>query len=113
MEDREKLLSFIAYFFGWASGLIIFLTEKKSEYVRFNAMQSIIFSGILTILKIFITVITFIPLMGRIIGYLLLSIIYIGGAIIWIILLVKSFQGEYFKLPLIGDYAEKYSKIKI
>jgi uncharacterized membrane protein len=33
MEDREKLLSFIAYFFGWASGLIIFLTEKKSEYV--------------------------------------------------------------------------------
>ncbi len=113
MEDREKLLSFIAYFFGWVSGLIIFLTEKKSEYIRFNAMQSIIFSGIWTLLRIFTTVISFIPVFGRIIGFLISSIIYLGGFVIWIILLVKSFQGEYFKLPLIGDYAEKYSKIKI
>ncbi|MGB9678336.1 MAG: DUF4870 domain-containing protein [Candidatus Ratteibacteria bacterium] len=113
MEDREKMVSFLAYFFGWVSGLIIFLTEKKSDYIRFNAMQSIIFSGFFTIIHIFISVITFLPGIGKFFSLILHPIVYIIWFVIWIILLVKSFQGEYFKLPVIGDYAEKYSKLKI
>ncbi|MCM8772112.1 MAG: DUF4870 domain-containing protein [Candidatus Omnitrophica bacterium] len=111
MEEREKLLSFLAYFFGWISGLIIFLIEKKSEFIRFNAIQSIIFSGIWTILRIFIYILIFIPFLGKIISFLISSLINIACFVIWIILLVKSFQGEKFKLPIIGNYAEKYSKI--
>lgn len=111
MEDREKMTSFIAYLFGWVSGLIIYLTEKKSQYIRFNAMQSIIFSGLLTIIYVFLNVLSLIPVLGRILSLILYPIVYMAGTVIWIILLVKSFQGEYFKLPIIGDYAEKYSKV--
>jgi len=100
MEDREKLLSFISYFFGWISGLIIFLTEKKSEYIKFNAMQSIIFSGVWTGCYIFASLISFLPIpfLSKIISFLLFSIIYIGGFVIWVILLVKAFQKEYFRV---------------
>ncbi len=111
MEDREKMVSFIAYFFGWVSGLIIYLTEKKSQYIRFNAMQSIIFSGLWTVISIFLRILHFIPVLGNILSLILYPLVYLIFFVIWIILLVKSFQGEYFKLPLIGDYAEKYSKI--
>ncbi|MFN4227576.1 MAG: DUF4870 domain-containing protein [Candidatus Ratteibacteria bacterium] len=111
MEEREKTMSFISYFFGWVSGLIIFLTEKKSQYIRFNAMQSIIFSGALTLIYIFLNILSLIPVLGKILSLILYPIVYLVGTVIWIILLVKSFQGEYFKLPVIGDYAEKYSKI--
>ncbi|HOK56162.1 MAG TPA: DUF4870 domain-containing protein [bacterium] len=110
MEDREKMVSFLAYFFGWISGLIIFLTEKKSEYIRFNAMQSIIFSGVLTVIYIFISIVSLIPFIGKILSLILHPLVYLAGTAIWIVLLIKSFKGEYFKLPVIGDYAEKYSK---
>lgn len=113
MEERDKLLSFIAYFFGWVSGLIIFLTEKKSDYVKFNAMQSIIFSGFFTVLYIFIMVLASIPFIGKYLSLILYPLVKIVWFVIWIILLVKSFKGEYFKLPVIGDYAEKYSKVNI
>jgi len=27
----------------------------------------------------------------------------------WIVLMIMAFQGKYFKLPIVGDYAEKYA----
>ena len=29
--------------------------------------------------------------------------------VMWVILMVNAFQGKYFKLPVIGDYAERYA----
>jgi len=42
-----------------------------------------------------------------IIGWALLPILYIANIILWIVLMIKAFQGEYFKLPIVGDIAEK------
>ncbi|MCX7916926.1 MAG: DUF4870 domain-containing protein [bacterium] len=113
MEERDKFLSFIAYLFGWVSGLIIFSTEKKSEYVKFNAMQSIFFSGATMVLFIIITVISSLPFIGKFLSIILYPIAYLFSVVVWIILLVKSIKGEYIKLPLLGDFAEKYSKITL
>jgi uncharacterized membrane protein len=90
-ENVAALLSYVA---GWVTGLIFFLIEKDSQFVKFHAMQSIIFFGACVVLS-------FIPWVNIVIGLLAL--------IMWIILMVKAYQGEKFKLPVIGDLAEKWS----
>jgi uncharacterized membrane protein len=42
-------------------------------------------------------------------GWILANILSIVGLILWIVLMVKAYQGEYFKLPGAGDFAEKNS----
>lgn len=86
----------LSYVLGWITGLIFFVTEKDSKYVKFHAMQSIIFSLSWTILSILLVI--------TVIGPALLGI---AGLIIWIICIIKAYSGEMFKLPVIGDTAEK------
>jgi len=101
----------LSYLFTWVSGLIIFLTEKQNRFVRFHAMQSILFFGGLTVLNVLIGVIGAIgiPFIGFL-GWIVWPVWLVG----WIVLMINGFQGNYFKLPIVGDYAEKYvDQIKV
>ncbi len=99
---EENIAGFLAYLFGWVSGLIVFLIEKKNKKIRFHAMQSMVFSGAIMLANM---VLGFVPFIGG----LLLPIICLGGVIVWIILLVKTYQGSMVKLPIIGEMAEQWS----
>jgi len=90
----------LCYLAGWLTGLIFFLIEKENRFVRFHAMQSIMTFGGLTVLYI---VLTFIP----VIGWMLLPIVMLLQLVLWILLMVKAYQGQMFKLPMVGDMAEK------
>lgn len=96
---RARTAGLLCYLFGWVSGLIFFLLERKNRFVRFHAMQSILFFGSLSILA---WIISNLPLIGAIGGVLGL-VMFIG----WIVMMVKAHQGEYYKLPFFGDLAEK------
>lgn len=96
-----NLAAAISYVFGWLSGLIFFIVEKENVFVRFHAMQSILFSVAWTILMILLAI--------TVVGPALVSLILF---VFWIILIIKAFQGEEFKLPVIGDMAEKYAAKK-
>jgi len=85
----------LSYVLGWLTG-IIFLLIEKDPFVRFHAMQSIITFGILTLLS-------FVP----IIGWILSPLVMIVGFILWLVLIFKAYQGEEFKLPVIGEFAKK------
>ncbi len=99
----------LSYILGWITGLVFFLSEKQNRFVRFHAMQSIILSGSYTVLAILIQVITAVSgTLGLILGCLS-SIVGIVVFVFAIIALVNAFQGKYYKLPIIGDYAEKYA----
>ena len=87
-------------YFTWIAGLIFFLSEKQNRFVRFNAMQELLLTG--TWVAAYI-VIAFIP----IIGFLLWPFIGLVGFVLWLICVINAFQGKYFKLPIIGDYAER------
>ena len=100
---EENVASMICYLGVWVTGLIFFLIEKENRTVRFHALQSLItFVGVFVV-YIFINVISiFVPffwVFGALFGLLVF--------ILWIILMVKAYQGEYFKLPIIGDIAEQ------
>ena len=96
----------LCYLLGWISGLIFYLIEKQSDFVRFHATQSIIVFGTLTIVSI---VVQAVPFLGQLAGALLSLL----GVALWIILIVKAALKERFKLPWAGDLAEEYARKQI
>ncbi len=96
---RARSAGLLCYLFGWVTGLIFFLLERESRFVRFHAMQSILFFGVLSILE---EVFSHLPFFGPIGGALGL-VMFIG----WIVLMVKANRGQYYKLPLFGDLADR------
>ena len=97
---NQNVAGLLCYVAGWITGLIFFLIEKENRFVRFHAMQSIITFGGLTVLFIVLGMIPFLNLV-------LVPILAILQLILWIVLMVKAYQGQLFKLPVIGDMAEK------
>lgn len=88
---------------------IIFLVMEpynKSRFVRFHAFQNIFFCVAWIVLWVALTFVGMIPVLGWL-TLLLWPLLGLGGLIIWIILLIKANQGLMFKLPIIGDLAEK------
>jgi uncharacterized membrane protein len=88
---------------------IIFLVVEpynKKPFIRFHAFQSIFFAVAWTILWIALSFVGVIPVLGWA-TLLIWPLLGLGGLIIWIILLLKANQGQMFKLPVIGDMAEK------
>lgn len=93
---------------------IIFLVMEpynKNRFVRFHAWQNIFFHvawiAVWIGLMILSAVLAFIPLLGHLLAFLLWIVLCIGGVAVWIILLLKANSGQMYKLPFIGDLAEK------
>ena len=108
MGMQPNVAAGLSYVFGWVTGLIFFLLEKQNRFVRFHAMQSILFFGGLVVIDILLSIIGRLPFIGiftGLIGILVLLVGFVG----WIVLMINGFQGKYFKLPIVGDYAEKYA----
>ncbi len=103
MGLEPNLAGLLCYVLGWVTGIIFFILEKEDKFVRFHAMQSIVTFGIITVASI---IFSFIPIIGAIIGWLL-SIL---ALILWIVLMVKAYQGQKYKLPWVGDFADKQVK---
>jgi len=88
---------------------IIFLVMEpynRSRFVRFHSFQSIFFAVAWTVIWIALSFVGMIPVLGWA-TLLIWPLLGLGGLIIWIILLLKANQGQMFKLPVIGDMAEK------
>jgi len=118
----ENIAALLSYILHWISGLVFFLIEKDSRLVRFHAMQSILLGGtffvgaiILWILWAVVTVILaqIADILGTLSGLVLglvIGVFYLAVLIGWIMCLVKAYQGQYFKLPILGNFAEKFSQ---
>ncbi len=100
---KSNIAGLLCYVLGWITGLVFILIEKNDSFVRFHAMQSIITFGGLMLISLLSG---FIPFLGGVLAPLL-SIL---GLVLWIIMMIKAFQGQRFKLPWVGDMAEQYSE---
>jgi uncharacterized membrane protein len=95
-ENLEAVLCYLGF---WVTGLIFYFVEDKNKFIRFLAMQSILVFLPLTILAS-IPVFVFAWLSGLFWALIL---------VLWIILMLKAYQMLKFKLPIVGDIAEKNS----
>ena len=103
MGLEANLAGLLCYVLGWVTGIIFFVLEKENKFVRFHAMQSILVFGAFTVVSI---ILNFIPFVGWILG----TILGILAFVLWIILMVKAYRGEMYKLPVAGDIAERQVK---
>jgi len=106
--NDSNLFGAIAYLLGLITGVIVFLMKDKDSYARFHAIQSILLSIILWVVWIAVMSLTWATL-GF--GMALWSIVGILFLIVWLFMMWKAYSGERYKLPVIGDFAEKNSKV--
>jgi len=100
---QPNVAGLLCYLVGFVTGIVFIIIEKENKFVRFHAMQSIFVFGGLFVLQI---ILSFIPFIGWLFG-ILISIL---GLILWILLMIKAYNGEMYKLPFVGDMAEQKSQ---
>jgi uncharacterized membrane protein len=119
---EENVAGLLCYLGVWVTGIIFFLLEKDNKTVKFHAMQSIlvflpltilgyIFMGLLGVSYSYNTYYGFAygaPTLS--LFYYVGALIYLVMAVLWLILMFKAYKGEKFKVPIIGDIAEKQVK---
>ena len=91
--------------------IIFLLIEpyKNVKFVRFHAFQCLFFCGASIAISIALTILTIVLAfvgIGALIG-IVGSLVQLGFFVLWIVVVIKAYQGELYKLPVIGDLAEK------
>ena len=99
---------------GWLTGLVVFLIDKR-PYVRFHAAQSLVVFGALHVIQVVIAT-TFglgwgFGSVGTTLhlgaGLMILDALNLLALVLWVICIVKAYQGVRFKVPVAGEIAEK------
>ena len=109
-----RLASMLCYAGWWVTGLVFLFAERQDRNVRFHAAQSLIVFGVLTValflcggasaIAFFVAAPTF--QMIQAIGNLL----WFGAVVLWLFLLVKTWRGETWRVPIAGDLAMKLAR---
>ncbi|MCJ7426412.1 MAG: DUF4870 domain-containing protein [Dehalococcoidales bacterium] len=96
---EPNLAGLLCYAFFWVGGLLFLLLEKEDKFVRFHAMQSVVTFGAITV----VFALVFIPIVGWVFGWILWALVFV----LWVVLMIKAYQGAKYKMPIAGDFAEK------
>jgi uncharacterized membrane protein len=95
-ENFEAVLCYLGF---WVTGLIFYFVEDKNKFIRFHAMQSIL---VFLPLMIFSWIFWFVFIW---IGWFFWGLLFV----LWLVLMIKAYQTQKFKFPIVGDIAEKNS----
>jgi len=109
----ENVAALLSYALGWVTGIIFFLIDKR-PFVRFHAAQSIVVFGGLHIINVIIGIMFGARVMmggwGAFgFGAALYSLINLVALILWILLMVKAYQGEKFQVPVAAGIAQSFA----
>ncbi len=100
LEMDENVEALLSYVLGFITGIIFLILEKKSNFVRFHAAQSLV---VFLALSIGAWIFSFIPF----IGIALVIIIEIISFVLWILLMYEAYEGKMFEVPVAADIAKK------
>ena len=111
---EENVAGLLCYIFGWISGLIFLLIDKR-PFVKFHGAQSIALSISFFVVWVAFWIVTMIlglitAMMHFPIGFLmafLFPVVILAFFITFIFCMYKAYQHEMFKLPIIGNIVEK------
>ena len=110
---QAKTEALVSYLFGWVSGIVFLIIERKNRFVRFSAAQSTIFFGasfiLLALLHYIGAFLGGIFLIGFVLGWVFSCatfVVAIPTLLIWLYLIMQSFRGKTVRLPIISGYAD-------
>jgi uncharacterized membrane protein len=102
----ENVAGLLCYVLFWVTGIIFLLIDKR-PFVRFHAAQSIVVFGALTILRIGLGIIMG---FGGVVGFglwaLISMVLSLLGLVLWILLMIKAYQHELFRVPIAAPIAD-------
>lgn len=110
-----NIASLLSYICLPVTSIIFLIIEKENADVRFHAWQGTVFGigyfVLLIVLEILAAILGAIAsILGIILGFFV-PIIGLAAFVIWIVCLIKAYQGERWKIPFIGDFAAKKAGI--
>jgi uncharacterized membrane protein len=100
--SNKKTYTILAYLLGWLTGLIFLFVGKDDPDVKWNAANSVVFFGGLSVINI---ILSLIPVVN-----VLTVVVFIVGFIFWIIIMIQALQGTGQRIPVpgVGQYINKY-----
>ena len=112
VEPRLSVL--LCYSAWWISGLIFLIIEQQHRAVRFHAAQSVVLFGGLSLVIGMLSAGSVGMLVVSAAAFqaarLLVYLVWIGAVAIWMLLMLKTFQGETWRVPFASDLATRLSE---
>ncbi len=113
----ENVAGALCYLLGVVTGVVFYLIERDSRFVRFHAVQSIVvFGGVLVIQMVLAAagvILGTIPVLGAVLSLifvgLLSTLVSIAALALWVVLMYKAYRGERWRVPIAGGIAERYA----
>ncbi|RLE80988.1 MAG: hypothetical protein DRJ52_05145 [Thermoprotei archaeon] len=105
-SSESRVFGLIAWLLGIIGAIIALLLKPNDRFVKFHAMQSLVFSIGLIVVYIIFLALSHIPYIGLIFA-ILTPLIGLLGLIVAIVGAIKAYQGEWFRLPMVYDIAAK------
>ena len=99
---QENIAGLLCYVAGWVSGIVFLLLEPANRTVRFHAFQSVI---VFATLNLAYFAFWFVPVWGWMVNSLIVGAIVIFA----VVSMVKAYQGQKWKVPVVGALAEKWA----
>ena len=99
--SNSNVLAAVSYLFGFLSGIILYLVAGNDRYVKFHAAQSTFwFLGLFVLNWV---------LLLSIVGAILSVVVGVIGFVSWLFMMYKALTGERYMLPVVGEWAARYS----
>lgn len=106
----ENVAAMLSYAGGWVTGIIFLLLEHENRTIRFHAMQSILSAGFIHLLSVVGGFLLSLTPVGRVNAVTFSWVVFGIGVVSWIALMVMAYRGLRFRLPVIGEMAEKLAE---
>jgi uncharacterized membrane protein len=104
---QENVAGLLCYVLGWITGIIFLLIDKR-PWVKFQAAQSIVVFGGLTIIRIALGM--FGSVIGGVAGFGLMAglglLLGLVGLVLWILRMGKAYQHQNFRVPIADGIAD-------
>jgi uncharacterized membrane protein len=113
----DNLAGALCYLFGFITGILFLVLApyNQNRDIRFHAFQSIFFNiawfALWIVVSIVILFFHLIPFLGLFVSMVLRFILGLGGFIVWLYMMFKTYNGEKVVLPVIGPLADKQAGV--
>lgn len=101
---QDNLGGLLAYLFLPAIVFLVMAPYNKNRFLRFHSFQAIFLWVLMVVVN---AVLAGIPVLNL----FLLPLIGLAEVVVGLICMIKAFQGEFFKLPFLGEFAEKRAEV--
>lgn len=105
-----RLAAILCYSLWWVTGLLFLILERRDRSVRFHAAQSLVLFGGLSFVLLGVGALSAVALLLSNQMYQIVqatgNVVWVGAAVLWLVLVLKAWRGETWRVPLFATLAD-------